>query len=110
MALTPSGQRLFDAVNAILIAAKTRPKGRSYIDQKLQEALKAMSASDMLELEPPSVEAGIWTSDPGFCKRLGARLFGVSPESVDELPWTHLIFFQQVVTANFIRCLEQAVP
>lgn len=110
MAISPPAQRLVDELNRILSAAKSRPKGVAYIDSGLQDTLKSMTSADMLELDPPSVDAGIWTSDPGFCKRLGARLFGVSPESVDELPWTHLIFFQQIVTANFIRCLEQAVP
>lgn len=110
MALTPSAQILMDKLKAILVAAKSRAKGLAYIDQGIQDALVSMTASDMLELDPPSVEAGIWTNDTAFCRRLGARLFGVSPESVDELPWQHLIFFQQIVTANFIRSLEQAVP
>jgi hypothetical protein len=110
MALTPSAQSLLDRLNRILAEGKNRPKGTTYLCRDLQDALKAMTPKDMLELDPPSIEAGIWTNDAGFCKRLGARLFGVSPESVDELPWTHLIFFQQIVTANFIRCLEEAVP
>lgn len=110
MALTPTAQALYDAINSILKAAKSRPKGSGYIDQALVEKLKSMTSADMLALDPPSVDAGIWTSDNDFCRRLGAVLFGVSPESVDELPWTHLIFFQQIVTANFIRCLEQATP
>ena len=110
MAMTPTAQALFSSLNAILTAAKGRPKGSAYIDQALQDKLKGMTSKDMLALDPPSVDAGIWTNDAGFCRRLGAYLFGVSPESVDELPWQHLIFFQQIVTANFIKSLEQAVP
>lgn len=110
MALTPPAQVLLDKINRILAEGRNRPKGTTYLDKGLQEALKAMTTKDMLDLDPPSVEAGLWTNDADFCKRLGARLFGVSPESVDELPWTHLIFFQQIVTANFIWCLEEAAP
>ena len=110
MTLTPPAQQLLNRLNDILAKAKTKPKGSAYIDEALQVSLKGMTTADMLTLEPPTVDAGIWTSDPGFCRRLGARLFGVSPEAVDELPWTHTIFFQQIVTANFIRCLEEAVP
>lgn len=110
MAMTPPAQALLSALNTILTAAKSRPKGSAYIDQALQDKLKGMTSKDMLALDPPSVDAGIWTNDAGFCRRLGAYLFGVSPESVDELPWQHLIFFQQIVTANFIKSLEQAVP
>jgi hypothetical protein len=108
--MTPPAQALFSSLNAILTAAKGRPKGSAYIDQALQDKLKGMTSKDMLALDPPSVDAGIWTNDAGFCRRLGAYLFGVSPESVDELPWQHLIFFQQIVTANFIKSLEAAVP
>lgn len=110
MAMTPPAQALLSALNSILTAAKSRPKGSAYIDQALQDKLKGMTSRDMLALDPPSVDAGIWTNDAGFCRRLGAYLFGVSPESVDELPWQHLIFFQQIVTANFIKSLEAAVP
>lgn len=110
MAMTPPAQALFGALNEILTAAKGRPKGSAYINQALQDKLKGMTTQGMLALEPPSVDAGIWTNDAGFCRRLGAYLFGVSPESVDELPWQHLIFFQQIVTANFIKSLESAVP
>lgn len=110
MAMTPPAQALLSALNAILTAAKSRPRGSAYIDQALQDKLKGMTSKDMLALDPPSVDAGIWTNDACFCRRLGAYLFGVSPESVDELPWQHLIFFQQIVTANFIKSLEAAVP
>ena len=108
--LSPPAQNLRSSLDAILSAAKDRPKGFAYIDQVLQDKLKGMASKDMLALDPPSVDAGIWTNDAGFCRRLGAYLFGVSPESVDELPWQHLVFFQQIITANFIKSLEAAVP
>lgn len=108
--LTPPAQSLKNSIDVILVAAKSRPKAVGFIDDGLQKTLKGMTSADMLELDPPAVDAGIWTNDTDFCKRLGARLFGVSPESVDELPWTHLIYFQQIVTANFIKCLAEAAP
>ena len=108
--LSPPAQNLKSSLDAILSAAKDRPKGSAYIEQSLQDTLKALSAKDMLAMDPPSVDAGIWTNDLDFCKRLGARLFGVSPESVDELSWQYLIYFQQIVTANFIRSLAEAAP
>ena len=108
--MTPPAQNLKKAIDEILVAAKSRPKAVAFHRQELQDTLKGMTTADMLELDPPGADAGIWTNDTAFCKRLGARLFGVSPESVDELPWTHLIYFQQIVTANFIKCLAEAAP
>lgn len=106
--LTPPAQGLVSAINRIVAGAKQKKKGTGFLDPGIQDKLKSMSAADMLNLDPPSTEAGLWTSDLDFCKRLGASVFGVSPETVDELPWTHLIFLQQVVTVNFIFCLEDA--
>ena len=108
--LTPSARRLRDSISSILAESKGREEGRGFVDQGMQDMLKSMSAAQMLELSPPSVEAGLWTNDAGFCRRLGARLFGVSVESVDELPWQYYLFFVQIVTANFIKSMEVAIP
>lgn len=108
--MTPAAQRLVDAINSIIVNGRQKKKGESFIDAGLLDRLKSMSAADMLALDPPSVDAGLWVSDNGFCRRLGAYIFGVSPETVDELTWQHLIYFQQIVTVNFIRCLEAAAP
>lgn len=110
MVLTPSAQLLHDELSKILSSGKDKKKGDTFIDPHLQEKLKSMTAADMLALDPPTVDAGVWTSDPDFCNRLGAHLFGVSVESVRELSWQYLIFFQQIVTANFIRSLDEAAP
>lgn len=108
--LTPAAKALKERISAIMASAKSKPKGSGFIDADMQTALRGMTAADMLELEPPSTDAGIWTNDPGFCVRLGSRLFGCSPESVHELPWQHYLFFTQIVTANFIRSMEGVIP
>lgn len=110
MALTPPAKLLSDRISAIMRESKSRAKGDGFIVPDLQDVLKGMTTSDMLELSPPGVEAGIWTSDPGFCLRLGCRLFGVSPEAVHELPWAQYLFFTQIVSANFIRSMEGEIP
>lgn len=111
MALTPSAQNLYNDISEILRASKkNKTPGEGFISQKLQDALRDMTAADMLALAPPSAETGVWTNDTGFCRRLGARIFGVSPESVNELPWQYFLFFVQIVNANFIRSMEGAIP
>lgn len=108
--LTPSAKILADRIRQILIDTKNSAASTRFHDPDLMSALRAMTTQDMLDLDPPGIEAGIWTNDYGFCRRLGARLFGVSPESVDELPWTLNLYFRQIVTANFTDCLAEAVP
>lgn len=108
--LTPSAKQLQARISAILAESKKRPAGHGFADDAMQDALRGMTAAQMLELSPPSVEAGLWTNDSGFCRRLGALLFGVSVESVDELSWQYYLFFVQIVTANFIKSMEAAIP
>lgn len=108
--MTPAAKALYEKISAIMAAAESKPKGSGFIDAGLQTALRGMTAPDMLELEPPAAEVGIWTNDAGFCLRLGARIFSCSPESVRELPWQFYLFFTQIVTANFIRSMEGAIP
>lgn len=110
MALTPAAQQLHDRIAGILAKAKGKHNGGGFIAPELQDALCAMSTADMLALEPPSTESGVWTNDAGFCLRLGCHLFGASPESVHELPWQYYLLFTQIVTANFLRSMEGAIP
>lgn len=110
MALTPPAKLLSDRISAIMRDSKSREKGEGLIVSDLQDALKGMTTADMLELSPPGTDAGIWTCDQGFCLRLGCKLFGVSPEAVHELPWAQYLFFTQIVSANFIRSMEGAIP
>lgn len=108
--LTPSAKILADRIRQILAQGKEKKPGEKFHDDALKGALLAMTTQDMLELDPPGIEAGLWTNDYTFCRALGARLFGVSPESVDELPWTLNLFFRQIVAANFTACLAAEAP
>lgn len=108
--LTPSAKRLRERIRGILRASPTRKAGEKFIDDDVQSVLCAMTPAQMTELCPPSAEAGLWTNDNGFCRRLGAYVFGVPPEAVDELSWQELLYLIQIVTANFIKSLEGAIP
>lgn len=108
--LTPAAKSLYDSISGIVAQAKDKPKGSGFIDQSMQDRLKSMTTADMLALDPPSTEAGVWTNDAAFCMRLGCLLFGCSPESVREMPWQHYLFFTQIVAANFLRSMEGAIP
>lgn len=108
--LTPSAKRLQERILGIISSAESRPDGEKFIDPEIQEMLRGMTAAEMLKLRPPSAEAGLWTNDVGFCRRLGALLFGCSEESSDELPWQQYLFFTQIVNANFIKSLGAAIP
>lgn len=108
--LTPPAKQLQSRVIEIVSRSRGRQDGEGLIDDALQTALTSMCTKDMLDLSPPGTDVGIWTNDTGFCVRLGARIFGVSPESVRELPWQHYLFFTQIVAANFLRCMGVAIP
>lgn len=108
--LTPTAKQLHDRISAILAESKGKKPGEGFIIPELQVILQGMTAADMIELSPPSSEVGVWTSDNGFNLRLACKLFGVSPESVKELPWQHYLFLTQIVTANFIKCMEEVMP
>lgn len=105
--LTPSAKALYDRISGILSAAKLK-KEDAFIDDALQSALMDMTTRDMLDLEPPSIDKGVWTNDSAFCIRLGSRIFGVSPESVEELPWQYYMLFTQITAANFLKSLGAA--
>lgn len=108
--LSPSAKQLQGRVIEIMQRSRGLPPGEGLIDDALQAGLTGLSTADMLKLSPPGTDSGVWTNDQGFCVRLGARIFGVSPESVNELPWQHYLFFTQIVAANFIRSMGGAIP
>lgn len=106
MAQTPTAQALSNRLNAILRA------GTSFIDTELQERLKLLRPKDIDELHPPSImtAGGVWTNDSGFCRRLGAWLFDVSDETVEELSARDYQIFHAVVAANFTVYMEDGIP
>lgn len=108
--LTPTARQLYDRISDIIAKSKGKKPGEGFIVSDLQNALQGMTASDMIALSPPSAEVGVWTADNGFNLRLACRLFGVSPESVQELPWQHYFVLTQIVSANFLRSMEEVMP
>lgn len=102
--LTPSAKLLYDRLCGI-IANSEGKKEEAFVDADLQSALMNLTTKDMLDMNPPPTECGVWTNDRDFCARLGARIFGVSPESAEELPWQYYLLFIQITAANFLKSL-----
>lgn len=100
---TPTAKALSGRLNKILGA------GTNFIEADLQSRLKALRPKDIDELNPPSIIAagGVWTNDPGFCRRLGAVLFDVSDETIEELSVRDYQILQAAVAANFTSYMEQ---
>lgn len=86
----------------------TRKAGESasLVSENILNVLQNMTPQDIEKLQPPKTSQGLWTDDTVFCKKLGCFLFGVSPETVNELDIGHYYVFLEVVSANFIRLLE----
>lgn len=81
----------------------------NFIDADIITRLTALRPKDIDALKPPSISAagGVWVNDSGFCRRLGAILFNVSDETIDELSIRDYQVFLAVVYANFIRFMER---
>lgn len=103
---TPTAKALSERLNKILNA------GANFIEQDLQARLQSLRPKDIDALNPPSVMAagGIWINDAGFCRRLGAWLFDVSDETVEELSARDYQILQAAVAANFTRYMELGTP
>lgn len=102
-AQTPTAAALGGRLAAILAA------GNNFIDQNLQARLKALKPRDIDQLRPPSIAkaGGVWVNDTGFCRRLGALLFDVSDETIDELSISQYQIFLAAVYSNFTSYMEQ---
>lgn len=84
----------------------------NFIDEDLIARLSALRPKDIDALSPPSIMAagGLWVGDAGFCRRLGAVLFDVSDETVDDLSVRDYQIFLAVVSANFTEYMERSIP
>lgn len=104
MAQTPTAKALSERLNGILDG------GTNFIDPSLQSRLQSLRPKEIDALRPPSImtAGGVWTNDPGFCRRLGAWLFDVSDETVEELSARDYQIFHAAVAANFTRYMESA--
>lgn len=105
---TPTGAALSARLRQIVETSR-KNKG-AMLDADLQSRLRALKPKDIDEIKPPGLTQcdGVWTNDPGFCRRLGAIIFDVSDETIDDLSLADYQIFHVVVAANFSRYLELA--
>lgn len=98
------------SLSAMLSAIVARKN--NFIDEDLIARLSALRPKDIDALSPPSIMAagGLWVGDAGFCRRLGAVLFDVSDETVDDLSVRDYQIFLAVVSANFTEYMERSIP
>ena len=84
----------------------------NFLDEDLIDRLSSLRPKDIDALSPPSVMAagGMWVGDAGFCRRLGAVLFDVSDETVEDLSVRDYQIFLAVVSSNFTEYMERATP
>lgn len=84
----------------------------NFFDADLIARLSSLRPRDIDALSPPSIMAagGLWVGDAGFCRRLGAVLFDVSDETVDDLSVRDYQIFLAVVSANFTAYMERETP
>jgi len=103
---TPTAGALSARLRAIL------DKGNNFIDGELQSRLRALRPREIDAIKPPSIAeaGGIWVNDPGFCRRLGALLFDVSDETIDDLSLRDYQILQASVFANFTSYMERETP
>lgn len=103
---TPTAGALSARLRAIMGA------GNNFIDDGLQARLRALKPREIDAIKPPSLSeaGGVWVNDAGFCRRLGALLFNVSDETVDELSIHDYQIFQASVFANFTEYMERETP
>lgn len=100
---TPTAAALSGRLAAILAA------DNNFIDPKLQARLRALKPRDIDQIRPPSIAeaGGVWVNDASFCRRLGALLFDVSDETIDELSINDYQIFLAAVYSNFTSYMEQ---
>lgn len=102
--ITPTGAALSARLRQIVA------RGKAMVDADLQGRLRNMKPKDIDAIKPPGLMQceGVWTNDTGFCRRLGAILFDVSDETIDDLSLADYQIFHVIVAANFSRYLEGA--
>lgn len=107
---TPTAQALSKRLADIL--KSNIDNNSNFIDPALQVRLKALRPRDIDAIRPPSLaeSGGVWVNDAGFSRRLGALLFDVSDETVDELSIRDYQIFLATVYANFTSYMEKATP
>lgn len=76
--MSPAAERLTAKIKEIYAINKVDESDFIY------QALLNFTPADFDALNPPICEK-LWTSDYAFTKRLAGRIFGVSPETIDEL-------------------------
>jgi len=103
---TPTADALSARLRAIMVA------GNNFIDDGLQARLRGLKPRDIDAIKPPSLAeaGGVWVNDAAFCRRLGALLFNVSDETVDDLSIHDYQIFHAAVFANFTDYMEHATP
>lgn len=74
------------------------------------QTLMHMRPSDFDRLCPPPASRGYWTDDNEFCKRLACYVFGVSPETFDEMPAYYYPVVVSIISQNFINFMARAIP
>lgn len=101
---TPTAAALSKRLQALL----SRDGENKFFDEDLQARLRSLRPRDIDAIKPPSIMAcgGVWVNDAGFCRRLGALLFNVSDETVDDLSVRDYQIFTAAVCANFTAYLE----
>ena len=103
---TPTARALSSRLTEILRS------NTGFIDAGIQTRLKALRPRDIDAIRPPSLSDanGVWVNDPAFCRRLGAVLFDVSDETIDELSIRDYQVLLAAVYANFTSYLEAGAP
>lgn len=107
---TPTARALSSRLTEILRSNIERNTG--FIDAGIQARLKALRPRDIDAIRPPSLSEanGVWVNDTAFCRRLGAVLFDVSDETIDELSIRDYQVLLAAVYANFTSYLEAGAP
>lgn len=104
--LTPTASILVERVGRILAEGREKHEYTEVMTE-----LKKLKPSDFDELGLPSLSAGAPpTDDIGFCRRLASRLFGVTSDTLDELPANSYIMLLRVVAQSFLLYMAEAIP
>lgn len=104
--LSPTALALMQRIDGILSAIKTPD---SLFSDEVVSMLSALSPDELDKLKPPGNSIGYWTDDVGFTRRLAAYVFGVSPETVGELPGSYYVVLQALIAQNFLKFLGGAM-
>lgn len=104
----PSLEKFKSSVDEILSRMGTQ---KSLLDDGVQHTLSKMRASDFDRLRPPPLsEYKFWTDDVQFCKRLACYVFGVSSETLEELPVNYYPLVLSIISQNFVNFMAGAIP